>query len=128
QPVYHHFFDGTEPEERQPLSLGQCENCGVVQLMAPAPSEKLIPRFDWISYNEPEAHLDELVKNLSDLPGISKMATIAGLTYKEDSSLRRFQELGYLQTWRVDPAGDLGISDSRAGIETIQGRMIPPLA
>ena len=125
QPVCHHYFDGREPEGTNRIALGQCDACGLVQLTRAIPAEKLVPRFDWIAYNEPEGHLDKLVTALRGLPGITPAANIAGTSYKEDSTLRRFCELGYAHTWRIDPISDLGASDNRTGMETIQSRLRP---
>jgi hypothetical protein len=105
------------------MALGQCRCCGVVQSMVPVPPENLVPHFDWITYNEPEAHLDALVETLCSLPGVSHDASIGGLSYKEDSTLRRFRERGFRRTWRLDPSSDLEIHNPRAGMESIQGRI-----
>ncbi|MGA2140287.1 MAG: methyltransferase domain-containing protein [Verrucomicrobiia bacterium] len=125
QPVCHHYFDGGEPEGTNLIGLGQCEACGLVQLTRAIPAEMLVPRFDWIAYNEPEGHLDDLVAALGGLPGMTPAASIAGTSYKEDSTLARFRRLGYAHTWRIDPISDLGASDCRTGMETIQSRLRP---
>ncbi len=123
QPVCHHFSDPAQSEVNYPMALGQCRQCGVVQATPPVPPEGLVPYFDWISYNEPEAHLDEMVAMLSTLPGITAESVIGGLSYKEDSTLRRFRECGFQKTWRLDPQADLGIENTRGGIESIQQRL-----
>ena len=124
-PVCHHFFDGGDKEGTNPLGLGQCDACGLVQLAKAIPPERLVPRFDWIAYNEPEGHLDDLVGTIIGLAGITPAATIAGTSYKEDSTLNRLRRLGYAHTWRLDPISDLGAADSRTGMETIQSRLRP---
>ena len=60
-PICHHFLKDSETEGTHPAALGQCAFCGLVQMMNPIPPAKLVPRFDWITYNEPEAHLDAVV-------------------------------------------------------------------
>jgi SAM-dependent methyltransferase len=46
------------------LEVTECAACGLVQL-DPLPALALLtPRVDWIRYNEPDAHLDELVETL----------------------------------------------------------------
>lgn len=90
------------------------------------PADELLPPFDWITYREPEGHLDKLVDLLVTLPGLSRQARVCGLTYKEDSTLSRFGDLGF-QTWRLEESADLGVEDSRAGLETIQGRICSDL-
>jgi SAM-dependent methyltransferase len=123
QPVCHHFVDTRHEESFYPMALGQCSHCATVQSVQPIPPEALVPHFDWISYNEPEAHLDLLVETLCSLPGITNDSTVGGLSYKEDSTLRRFRDRGTQKTWRLDPAADLAIKNPRAGIELIQNRI-----
>jgi hypothetical protein len=77
-------------------------------------------RFDWLTYNEPESHLDHLVDRLCRLPGMNHGARIVGLTYKDDSTLHRFNRLGYSNTYRYDARADFALQDPNAGLETIQ--------
>lgn len=128
QPVCHHFQDGSVPEGTHPLILGLCETCALTQLINPIPPARLTPHFDWITYNEPEAHLDAMTDRLRALPGIGPESVIAGITYKEDSTLRRFRERGCPNTVRLDPTADLDITEPRAGIETVQERLVPARA
>src|SRR5260221_1595724 len=86
QPICHHFYTEGSPERTFPLIFGQCQACGLSQLIKQIPAVDLVPRYDWISYNEPEAHLDKCVGMLSKLPGIGPDSVIWGLTYKEDST------------------------------------------
>jgi len=120
QPICHRYVDRDKPEELHPLILGQCESCGLVQLINPIPVEKLIPRYEWIKYNEPEGHLDNLVDIITALPGITKESRICGISEKEDTTLARLKRRGFNQTWRVDMADDLAISEIGAGIESVQ--------
>jgi hypothetical protein len=111
-----------------PLAVGACRLCGMVQLADPPPVEELLPRVDWIRYNEPEQHLDELAARLTQLPGVSPHCVFAGLSYKDDSTLERLNRLGYAATWRPDCRDDLGIRSVHAGIESIQEKLRPRLA
>jgi len=119
-PVCHKFTKGKEKEEKFPLILGQCNFCGLVQLMSPIPSDKLIPLYGWITYNEPEEHLDHLVEVIVGLPGITKQSIICGISYKEETTLARLNRLGFKKTWRMQMKEDLDIADSKANLETIQ--------
>src|SRR5579872_3455263 len=123
QPVCHHFWDSAHQEGTHPIRFAQCGVCGVVQLIEPIPPAKLTPHFDWISYNEPEAHLDAMVEVLRTLPGITPQSSVCGLSYKEDSTRQRLERLGFTNTFRIDGRQDLGISDARAGMEMVQDRM-----
>jgi hypothetical protein len=127
QPLCHHFFDGNQLESRYPFRLGQCQSCGMAQLLDPVPARELTPRFDWIAYNEPEAHLDSMVEILRGLPGINLESGICGVTFKEDSTRERFAKLGFRNTWRIEFDTDLGITDKRAGVEIAQERIRPAL-
>ncbi len=80
-------------------------------------------RFEWLSYNEPEGHLDNLVTRLCRLPGIGRDARIVGLTYKDDTTIARFKRLGYTNTFRYDMRADLALQDPCAGLESVQSTL-----
>jgi hypothetical protein len=128
QAICHHFLDGSDSEAAHPLILGECGNCGLVQLLDRIAPSDLVPRFDWLVYTEPEHHLDQLVALLRHLPGLSPATNICGLSHKDESTLQRFRDHGFARAWRVDRAADLGITNPREGIETIQQRIEPKLA
>jgi 2-polyprenyl-3-methyl-5-hydroxy-6-metoxy-1,4-benzoquinol methylase len=109
-----------EPEYTHPLAIGVCEACGTVQLDGVPPAEEVRPRFEWLTYNEPESHLDDLAQRISQLPGLSPASIICGLSYKDGSTLRRLRERGFTRTWLADRQADLGIEHPLAGIESIQ--------
>src|SRR5262249_45287970 len=117
-----------EPEYTHPLAVGCCSSCGTVQLADPPPVAELRPRFGWLSYNEPEGHLDELAAGLAKLSGITPRSVFAGLTYKDDSTLARLKRLGFATTWRSEMHADLGIESPFAGIESVQERLTPATA
>lgn len=121
QPPSNRFERAGAPEhDAHRLELGQCGACGLLQLLAPMAPAMAKSRFAWLTYNEPEGHLDRLVGRLRALPGIGPAARIVGVTYKDDSTLARFNKLGYADTYRYDPAADLGLDDPCAGLESIQ--------
>jgi SAM-dependent methyltransferase len=106
--------------ETHPLVVGQCGGCGLIQLLRPMPAQMARSRFEWLTYNEPEGHLDDLVARLRELPGIGTSSRIVGLTYKDDTTLARFNRLGYSNTYRYDMAADFDLRDPCAGLESIQ--------
>jgi len=129
QALRNRFFrSADDPEYAHPLAIGYCNSCGIVQLASPPPVEELRPRFAWLSYNEPEGHLDALVASLTKLPGITSGSLFIGLTYKDDSALARLSRLGFWATRRLDPRADLGIDSPFAGIESVQERLTPAAA
>jgi hypothetical protein len=125
QPISNRFLRNLEePESLYPLSLGQCEKNGLLCLMDPVTASELIPRFDWITYAEPEPHLDHTVDLLCKLEGIHKSSVVGGISFKDDSTLERFEKRGF-KTWRIDAESDLGISTKGAGVESIQDALTP---
>ena len=99
-----------------------------MQVLAPVPVAELRPRFPWLTYQEPEAHLPDLADRLAALPGIGPAATVGGLSYKDDSTLALLAERGLRGAWRIDPGADLGLGEGRAEIESIQERLTPAAA
>jgi hypothetical protein len=113
--------------ERHHLSFGQCTACGLFQLIDPMPPEMVACRHNWLTYNEPEGHLDDVAERVLGLSGINPSSRIVGLTYKDDSLLLRLNRLGFNNTYRYNLASDLGILDACAGLETIQKVISPEL-
>jgi len=129
QPLCNRFVvDPNAPEYRQPLVLEQCESCGLIQLTQVVPAEELAPRFEWIIYNEPEGHLDHLTDLICDLPGINENAVACGISYKDDTMLKRLEKKELKRTWRIDPQKDLGINTPGAGGETVLPKLTPESA
>jgi hypothetical protein len=124
QPLTNRFLlSAHDSEFEHPLALGVCHRCGTVQLRDRVPTTEMRPRFDWITYNEPESHLDDASRTICGLPGISSNSTIAGLTYKDDSTLQRLNKLGFQKTWRADAQIDLEVDSRFGGIESVQERL-----
>ena len=123
QPICNRFLKSPdESEYKHPLILGLCNTCGLVQLINPAPSIELRPTYDWITYNEPENHLDDLAGILSNLPDLNEKSSICGISFKDDTLLGRMKKLGFSNIMRLDPKEDLGIKDGWTGVETVQDR------
>ncbi len=124
QPLCNRFpKSAAEPEYTHPMRWGACASCGVAQLLSPPPAGELKPHCDWITYNEPEPHLDGLADRILKMPGIGPNSAICGVSPKDESLLRRLRERGVKNAWGIDPQNDLGESDSRAFVETVQTRL-----
>ena len=127
QPVSNRYVANPgEKEDLFPLKFDLCRNCGMMQLAELVPAAELKPRVDWITYNEPEDHLDSMVEMLAGLKGMSADAFFLGVSFKDDTTLRRFENKGFKRTARISPQDDLGITDQGAGAETLQGRITAP--
>lgn len=129
QPVSSHFTQhpGT-PTVRHPMALAVCKSCALVQLERPFPFEDLVPPFDWITYREPEAHLDAVVERIASIADLAKGAKIVGLTYKDRTTLERLERKGLGATRVVDARRDLGATHPNANIETVHGLLTPERA
>lgn len=124
QPISNRFISNLDENEyTHRMVQGQCNSCGLVQLVDMAPASELLSRYEWIAYNEPEGHLDDLTDIITRLPDINKDSTFLGVSFKEDSTLVRLNNLGFRNTRRIDPNIDLGITEKGAAIETIQDRL-----
>jgi hypothetical protein len=109
-----------EPLRMFELKLLQCETCGLLQLRRPANAADLTPFGDWVTYREPESHLDAVFADLIKLDGFEKTSRlILGATSKDDSFLERFVQLGFTKARRLDLVHDLAISRSLANVEAV---------
>ncbi len=121
QPICNRFLASPlGAEYKHSLKTGLCQQCGIMQLVDPFPAEELQPRVDWITYNEPEGHLDALAEQLNRL--LPPNSFILGVSFKDDSTLERLRKKGH-RTKRLELASDLEINNQGAGVETIQRRL-----
>lgn len=108
------------------LSLSTCSHCGTVQLFDRMPMEAFRPRYDWLVYNEPEGHLDDVAKNLAKLPGITAASRFMGITYKDQSTLTRMGNMGFTDTVCLQDS-DLECTITPFGLETVQALLSSPV-
>lgn len=108
-----------EAEYLHPCKVGVCSACGTLQLESPVPVEEMRPRYGWLTYNEPERHLDEVVAAVKALPGLGAGSTAAGISRYDTSTLRRLEETG-VHSWVADPLSDLGVEHPFGGTESVQ--------
>lgn len=122
-PLCNRFLSTPRVDEFvHPMRIGQCRACGLVQMVDPVPASELVPAVDWITYNEPEGHLDRVAETLASLPGLTPGSVFGGVSFKDDTLLARMQRRGFA-TWRLDLRGDLGVIRNGCGAETIQDRL-----
>ncbi|MGA2944756.1 MAG: methyltransferase domain-containing protein [Xanthobacteraceae bacterium] len=129
QAVSSHFMK--TPDTRaieHDLAFGVCGACGVMQLANPFPHRDLVRPYDWITYREPESHLDAVVERICSIPGIDAQARVAGITFKDKTTLERLRRRGFDRTWSLDAIDDFGATDANADIESIQALLTPERA
>jgi len=127
QPVCNRYLREPDAKEyRHPLILAQCKRDGLLQLAKPWPSDEVRPRFDWITYKEPEAHLDDMAERIARLPGIGEESLVVGLSYKDEPVLERLANKGFRNLWNI-PIQEFGITAPGAGMESIQDALHPDI-
>jgi hypothetical protein len=125
-PVSSFFLQkANSPERDFRIALGQCENCGTIQIMSPLPHYALVPPYDWLFAREPEGHLDGVVDQIVALPEVGTNSVIGALTSKDDTMVDRFVRRGFKKHWRVKLDEDLGVKNPAANIETVQKLTTP---
>ncbi|MEX1115525.1 MAG: class I SAM-dependent methyltransferase [Akkermansiaceae bacterium] len=118
QPIASRFKRlATEPDEFFDLEVKGCETCGLVQLGALPSVEALRPRFDWLRYNEPEAHLDAVASAVAVLAPANQR--VVGLTYKDNSFVERLGRLGFAEAQPDLAARALAGQTAPWGVETV---------
>jgi C-methyltransferase C-terminal domain/Putative zinc binding domain/Methyltransferase domain len=129
QPVSSHFTRTPHaPVIERDLTLGVCTACGLVQLVKPFPFRELVPPYEWITYREPENHLDEVVEKIVALPGVDITAHVLGLTFKDRSTLDRLARRNFTRTRLIDLKEDLGAENPNSNIESVHGLLTPERA
>ncbi len=121
QPINNRFLKNksdTSPSFKVEIIFDQKNN--ILKLASPFPVDQIKPQYNWITCYEPEAHLDDLIKIIVSLKEIDHNTVFSGFSFKDDTCLRRLNDKGYKNTWRIDPKLDLGIKDELANIETFQ--------
>ncbi|MBZ0189027.1 MAG: hypothetical protein K8F91_22470, partial [Candidatus Obscuribacterales bacterium] len=101
------------------MQLGSCASCGVIQLVDPPSPEELKPRQEWISYTEPERHLDAVVEQVARLANLGKDDLVLGLSEIDKSTLDRLEQKGFTCVHQLSLRKDLDKEDVWAGLETI---------
>ncbi len=103
------------------LKLIQEIETGLIRLNKPTNPKYLMPKVNWITYNEPEEHLDLIVDEINHNFFKNNKIVVGGISFKDDTTLERFRKKGH-QTWRLSNKSDLKISDKN-GVETIQAAL-----
>jgi len=124
QPVTNRFPESKDKKEYlYPMVFDQCQSCSLLQLRSVMPASEMQPQVDWITYNEPEEHLDGLALTLGKLQGLTHDSKIVGITFKDDTLLNRLKKQGFKNISRLKEIDDLGITAKGVGVESIQEKI-----
>ena len=121
QPISNRFLQNKS--QKAPnflLEISWNDIIGCPQMLNPWPIDEVRPQYDWITCFEPEDHLDELCNIILNLKNYNRKMTIAAYSFKDDSTLARFDKLGIKKQWRIQPKDDLSIVNSLSNVETFQ--------
>lgn len=128
QPFSNRFLESPADSEAVfRLAVASCGHCGLVQLCDPPPADALRPRVDWIRYNEPEGHLDQVADWIRTVDAGRANPLVVGLTYKDASLVERLRGRG-CPRGTVLALEDFGATEEHAGIETVQAALTPDVA
>src|SRR5689334_13039963 len=73
QPIAHHFLaDPKQDEYLHHVTLCVCENCGLVQLVDPAPAEMFYTNYNVLSSWKNQPHVPRLADLIDALPQLRK--------------------------------------------------------
>jgi len=123
QPVSNRFKKNKYVKSPKfPFKVNISKNTGLISLKEFFPVHEVVPRYDWITCMEPEAHLDKLISILIKLPGISKKSVIGSFSFKDISTLQRLKKKGFKNLWNIHPEKDLGIKNKKCSVETLQSK------
>ena len=112
QPISNRYLKNPKDrEETYNLTVVQCESCGLIQLKNPISPYELLPRYPWLIYNEPEKHLNNLATDIESLYKLKKSSLIFGLSYKDNSLLKRLKKRGFENIHTMDTTTDLNIKN-----------------
>ncbi len=129
QPVSSHFLASEHATSYEhDLTLAVCTACGVVQMQQPFPFRNLLPAYAWLTYREPESHLDKVVETACRLARPNASTVVAGVTFKDKTSIERYRARGVSRIWSLDLADDLGATHPNANIESVHGLLTPEKA
>ena len=69
-----------------------------------------------------------MVERVCRLPGLKENAAIAGITFKDATTLNRMRARGFSRIWSLDLREDLGATNPNANIESVQALLTPEKA
>lgn len=118
-PLANEFPSSPQNQERYPLYIAQCSECGHVQLPVSVPPEVLFSSYTYRSDTSPSyrEHLSKAAKALANLANGGLVLEIGS---NDGTLLAEFQELG-CRVLGVEPAKNLAEQASAKGRPTVNG-------
>lgn len=118
-PACNRFHLGQFENDFFSLSLTECDHCSLIQLVQKPPISFITPRFQWISYQEPEGHLSDVAKKIEHITSKDKI-NIIGIGPFDQPLINKLSNVGNSQFFNL--AGETG-PDCFPYLETIQANL-----
>ncbi len=116
-------------QEKFPLFLSQCNQCGHVQLPVVVDPERLFRNYVYLSGTSKSfvAHFEALATEVIALNGIPRGALVIDIGSNDGTALKAFKERG-MNVLGVDPATNVAAAASKDGIPTLPHFFTVPVA
>ena len=118
-----------EADERFPLDLFLCSDCGHVQIFDVIDPVRLFARYMYTSASSPglDAHFKEYANTVVRKLGLTPKALALDVGSNDGTLLRHFADRG-LKVFGIDPAEGIAKAATAAGIPTLNAFMDKPSA
>ena len=123
QPRSFDYHIGYEIVEKFNFQLGQCLRCGTIQLVDEIPSNKMIPKCNWLENKEPTEHLYIVVEFLKDLLKDRK-AKILFVSKYDEKIYKIVVDCENVIAQIIEPKEDLGLESSYVSQATLQNKYV----
>ena len=116
-------------QEKFPLFLSQCNQCGHVQLPVVVDPERLFRNYVYVSGTSKAfvAHFESLATEVIARNSIPRGALVIEIGSNDGTALKAFKERG-MKVLGVDPAMNIAAAASKAGIPTLPHFFTVPIA
>ncbi|MCK5230044.1 MAG: methyltransferase domain-containing protein [Desulfobulbaceae bacterium] len=129
QPIAHHFLtDPSKEEYVHQVTICFCEDCGLVQLVNPAPPEKFYTDYVCLSSWKSQPHLGRIVELINELPCDKKSSFVVEIGSNDGMLLNTLRQQGYGKLIGVEPARDACDFAVQRGLDTVQAYFTPHTA
>lgn len=117
------------PQERFPLDIHLCQDCGHLQLLAVVDPDVLFRNYIYVSSTSPAFvdHFRRYAQELLTLTRMPRASQVVEIGSNDGVLLRFFQEAG-MQVLGIDPARNIAQEATRRGIPTLPEFFTPDLA
>ena len=119
-PIAHHFLKHPSQNEYvHSVKLYFCENCGLIQLVNPIPSELLYTNYVCLSSWKHQPHVSQLIHMIEKFTNAEKTSNILEVGSNDGSFLNILKNRGYRKLTGMEPARDAVEAAKQRNVVTI---------